>query len=87
MSKAFGGAKFCWMNGQVIETEKALVSAMEPIYLGIFEGIKAYAQGDILGEGELSIFAWNQHIDRLWRSAAIDGLKIPYSGGDLLEAV
>ena len=41
MSVAFNGADFCWMNGEVIETEKALVSAMEPIHLGIFEGIKA----------------------------------------------
>jgi len=41
MSSAFNGAKYCWMDGKVVETERALVSAMEPIYLGIFEGIKA----------------------------------------------
>jgi hypothetical protein len=38
------------MNGEVVKTEQALVSAMEPIYLGIFEGIKnqicaAYPRG------------------------------------------
>ncbi|MFQ6054022.1 MAG: branched-chain-amino-acid transaminase [Candidatus Bathyarchaeia archaeon] len=74
------------MNGSIVETEKALVSAMEPIYLGIFEGIKAYVEGDVLGEGDLNIFQWKPHIDRLWRSAAIDGLKIPYTKDELLEA-
>jgi branched-chain amino acid aminotransferase len=72
------------MDGKVVETEHALVSAMEPIYLGIFEGIKAYTQGNI---GELSVFSWNQHMDRLWRSAAIDGLKMPYSRDELLEGL
>ena len=87
LSAAFHGAKYCWMDGEVVETERALVSAMEPIYLGIFEGIKAYAQGDIGGEGKLSVFSWGQHMDRLWRSAAIDGLKMPYSRDELLEGL
>lgn len=86
MSEAFHGAEYCWMNGEVVETRKALVSAMEPIYLGIFEGIKAYAQGDVLGEGDLSIFAWGPHIDRLWRSAAVTGIEIKYTKEELLEA-
>ncbi|MBS7637822.1 aminotransferase class IV, partial [Candidatus Bathyarchaeota archaeon] len=87
MSAAFRGARYCWMNGEIVETDKALVSAMEPIYLGIFEGIKAYVEGDILGEGNLNIFQWKPHIDRLWRSAAVDGLQIPYTKDQLLEAV
>lgn len=74
------------MNGEIVETERALVSAMEPIYLGIFEGIKAYVEGDVLGEGKLNIFQWKPHIDRLWRSAAVNGLKIPYTKERLLEA-
>jgi len=86
MSQAFHGARYCWMNGEVVRTEEALVSAMEPIYLGIFEGIKAYVEGDILGEGSLNIFRWKPHIDRLWRSAAVCGLKIAYTKDELLEA-
>ncbi|RLI31413.1 branched-chain-amino-acid transaminase [Candidatus Bathyarchaeota archaeon] len=86
MSAAFHGAEYCWMNGEVIRTEEALVSVMEPIYLGIFEGIKAYVEGDILGEGRLNIFQWKPHIDRLWRSAAVCGIKIPYTKEELLEA-
>jgi len=86
MSVAFHGAGFCWMNGDVIETEKALVSAMEPIHLGIFEGIKAYAKNDVNGKGNLNIFRWNSHVDRLRRSAAVCGMKIPYTDEELLEA-
>jgi len=74
------------MNGEIVETKKALVSAMEPIYLGIFEGVKAYTEEDVLGEGKLNIFAWKQHIDRLWRSAAVNGLDLPYTRDELLKA-
>jgi branched-chain amino acid aminotransferase len=74
------------MNGKVIETEDALVSAMEPIHLGVFEGIKAYVEGDVLGEGRLNIFQWKPHMERLWRSAAVCGLKIPYTKDELLDA-
>ena len=86
MSLAFHGAKFCWMNGEVVETEKALVSAMEPIHLSIFEGIKAYAENDVNASGKLNIFQWKPHVDRLWRSAAVCGMKIPYTKEELLEA-
>jgi len=87
LSKAFGGARFCWLDGRVMGTEEALVSAMEPIYLGIFEGIKAYVQGGVGEEGKLAVFAWDAHMDRLWRSAAIDGLKMPYGREELFEAL
>ena len=86
MSEAFHGAKYCWMNGKITETEKALVSAMEPIYLGIFEGIKAYVEGDVLGSGKLNFIGWKPHIDRLWRSAAVNGLKIHYTQEEMLNA-
>jgi branched-chain amino acid aminotransferase len=74
------------MNGEVIGTEKALVSAMEPIHLGIFEGIKAYVENGVNGRGSLNIFRWKPHVDRLRRSAAVCGMKIPYTDEELLEA-
>jgi branched-chain amino acid aminotransferase len=86
MSAAFHGAEFCWMNGEIVETPKALVSAMEPIHLGIFEGIKAYVENDVNGKGKLNIFRWKSHVERLRRSAAICGLKISYTDEELLEA-
>jgi len=86
MSVAFHGAEFCWMNGEIIETGKALVSAMEPIHLGIFEGIKAYVENDVNGKGRLNIFRWKSHVERLRRSAGVCGMKIPYTDEELLEA-
>jgi len=83
----FNGSKYCWMNGKVIPTTEALVSPMEAIHLGIFEGIKAYVEGDVLGSGDLNIFGWKEHIDRLWRSAEVNGLAMPYGKDELLEAV
>jgi branched-chain amino acid aminotransferase len=74
------------MNGEVIGTERALVSAMEPIHLGIFEGIKAYVENDVNGSGSLNVFQWKPHVDRLRRSAAVCGMKIPYTDEELLEA-
>jgi branched-chain amino acid aminotransferase len=74
------------MNGEIIETEKALVSAMEPIHLSIFEGIKAYVENDVNNRGRLNIFQWKPHVDRLWRSAAVCGMKIAYTKEELLEA-
>jgi branched-chain amino acid aminotransferase len=74
------------MNGEIIETEKALVSPMEPIHLSIFEGIKAYVENDVNSSGRLNIFQWKPHVDRLWRSAAVCGMKIPYTKEELLEA-
>jgi len=86
MSIAFRGSKFCWMNGEVIETKDALVSVMEPIHYGFFEGTKAYVEGNILSEGPLNIFRAESHMDRLWRSATICGVKIPYTKKQLIEA-
>jgi branched-chain amino acid aminotransferase len=74
------------MNGEVVGTEKALISAMEPIHLGIFEGIKAYVKNDVNGRGSLNIFQWKPHVDRLRRSAAVCGMKIPYTDEELLGA-
>jgi len=86
MSVAFHGAEFCWMNGDIIETGKALVSAMEPIHLGIFEGIKAYVENDVQSRGRLNILRWKPHVERLRRSAAVCGMRIPYTDEELLEA-
>ncbi len=74
------------MNGKITETEEALVSAIEPIYLGIFEGIKAYVEGDVLGSGKLNFIGWKPHIDRLWRSAAVKWFEIRYTKEEMLNA-
>jgi branched-chain amino acid aminotransferase len=74
------------MDGAVIETEKALVTAMNEVYLGVFEGIRAYVAEDVLSKGRLNIFRWGSHMERLWHSAAVCGITIPYTREQLLEA-
>ena len=86
MSIAFNDAKYCWMDGKTIETKDAVDSAMSEIYLGIFEGIKAYVGGNVVGSGPLNIFRWKSHMARLRRSATVCGLKIDYTEDQLLQA-
>lgn len=86
MSEAFQGAKYCWMDGELMETSNAVDTAMSEVYLGVFEGIKAYVEGNILDEGPLNIFQWKPHAARLRRSAAVYGLKIKYDEDRLLQA-
>jgi branched-chain amino acid aminotransferase len=75
------------MDGHVVRTEKAVCSALSPMHLGVFEGIRAYVQGDILSRGKLSVFRWQDHINRFWRSARIVGIEIPYSKDQLFQAL
>ncbi len=84
---SFRETKYCWMDGGIVETKDAVCSVMSPTFLGIFEGIKAYVEGNVLGEGKLNIFRWDAHMNRFWRSARILGFKIEYSRDQLLEAV
>ncbi len=86
MSAAFNGSEYCWMNGEILKTEKALVPAMDESYLGIFEGIKAYVERNDPGKECLNIFQWEPHIQRLWQSAAVCSLKIQYTREQLLKA-
>ena len=75
------------MDGRVINTDQAVCSALSPMHLGIFEGIRAYVQGDISSSGPLAVFRWHDHINRLWRSAHVSGIEIPYTREQLLGAV
>ncbi len=75
------------MDGQIIATDKAICSALSPMHLGVFEGIRAYAQGSVSSRGKISVFRWHDHIKRLWRSARIMGIEIPYSKDQLLQAL
>lgn len=75
---------FIWMDGQWIDWQQAQV----PIYThglhygtGVFEGVRAYATP----RGP-AIYRLAAHTDRLYRSADIIGLTIPYSKDVLQQA-
>lgn len=79
-------SKYIWMNGQLVEYEKATVHFLNTALhygLGVFEGIRCYST-----ERGPAVFRLREHMERLVNSAKILGFReLPYSAADLMEAV
>jgi branched-chain amino acid aminotransferase len=72
------------MNGELVDWDKANVHILTHTLhygMGVFEGIRAYETAD--GPG---IFRLTDHIQRLFRSAQILGMELPYTVEQLIEA-
>jgi branched-chain amino acid aminotransferase len=77
-------SKFIWQNGKLIPWEKATVHVLtHALHYGstVFEGVRAYAtpQGPV-------IFRLHDHTRRLFDSARIYRMDIPYSTADINAA-
>lgn len=73
-----------WMNGELVDWEDANIHVLTHSLhygMGVFEGIRAYETPQ--GPG---IFRLTEHIERLFRSAAILMMDIPYTVDELVEA-
>ena len=73
-----------WMNGELVNWDDATVHVLTHTLHygnGVFEGIRAYetASGP-------AVFRLREHIERLFRSAKILFLNIPYTIDDLVDA-
>ncbi len=73
-----------WMNGHLVDWDQAQVHVLTHTLhygTGVFEGIRAYetARGP-------AIFRLTEHIERLFRSAHILGMDIPYTVAELVAA-
>jgi branched-chain amino acid aminotransferase len=82
---AFDETKWVWMNGEVIPWAGATthVSAHALHYgSGVFEGMRCYETA----EGP-AVFRLDAHLDRLYTSAEVYGINVPYTRGELGEAV
>ncbi|MDQ4121278.1 MAG: branched-chain amino acid transaminase [Acidobacteriota bacterium] len=82
---AFDEKSWVWMNGELIRWNEANihVSAHALHYgSGVFEGIRCYAT-----ERGPAVFRLDEHLERLFASAAVYGLEIPYTQTELKEAV
>jgi len=78
-----------WINGQFFKKEEACISVFDHGLLygdGVFEGIRAYS-GNSNGRVRRYVFALNEHLRRLWRSASGIGLEIPLAFDEMREAV
>lgn len=74
-----------WMDGKFVDWDDAKVHILTHSLhygLGVFEGIRCYKTN----EGP-SIFRLDEHIDRLFNSAHIFMINIPYSKADIKKAV
>jgi branched-chain amino acid aminotransferase len=77
--------KWIWQDGEVVSWADATVHVMtHSLHYGvsIFEGIRSYRRSD----GFVDIFRLQDHIDRLFNSAALFHVKVPYSRQELVNA-
>ncbi len=79
-------SKFIWMNGELVEYEKATLHFLTPALhygIGVFEGIRSYAT-----DNGPALFRLKEHAERLVNSAKILGFReLPYTADDLAEAI
>jgi branched-chain amino acid aminotransferase len=78
-------AKNIWMNGELVPWDEAKVHVLTHTLhygLGVFEGIRCYKCVD----GRSGIFRLREHIDRLFQSALIAQIEIPFSKEEIEEA-
>ena len=80
----FDGIKFVWMNGRLVEFEKATVHVMAHALhygSGLFEGIRCYETPD-----GAAIFRLEEHLKRLENSCKVYRMDIPYTREQLTQA-
>lgn len=73
-----------WMDGKMVPWREANVHVLTHTLhygMGVFEGERAYKT-----DKGTAIFRLGQHTDRLFRSAHIMGMKIPFSKDEINEA-
>jgi branched-chain amino acid aminotransferase len=74
-----------WMDGKLIPWEEANVHILTHSLhygLAVFEGIRCY----LCHDGKSAVFRLREHVDRLFDSAQIGDIKIPFSKREIAEA-
>ncbi|MBZ5667787.1 MAG: branched-chain amino acid transaminase [Acidobacteriia bacterium] len=82
---SFENIQWTWMNGEFVPwAESTVPLSTHALHYGtgVFEGIRSY-----LVDGEPAIFRLDAHLDRFYKSAAVYGLRIPFSPTQLTEAI
>jgi branched-chain amino acid aminotransferase len=85
VSNLFAGIRWIWMNGELVEFEKATVHVLSHALhygSGVFEGIRCYDTP----EGP-AVFRLPEHIRRLENSCKIYRMPLRFSGAELADAV
>jgi branched-chain amino acid aminotransferase len=74
-----------WFDGALVDWDEAKVHVLTHTLhygLGVFEGIRCYK----LENGKSAIFRLREHVERLFDSAHICTLKLPYSQDEVVQA-
>ena len=74
-----------WMDGRFVDWKEANIHVLTHTLhygLGVFEGLRCYK-----GEKRSAIFRLKEHVKRLYDSAQIVQIKIPYSPEEIEEAI
>jgi branched-chain amino acid aminotransferase len=85
VSAAITGEKI-WMDGALVPWREANVHVLTHTLhygLGVFEGIRCYRTED----GRSAVFRLPEHVRRLFESAHINLLQVPFSEDRVLEAI
>lgn len=79
-------AEYVWMDGKIVPWSEALIHVSSEVVLrgeSVFEGERAYWSNT---DGQLYIFRHREHMKRLWQSARIMRMSIPFSVDEVTEA-
>jgi branched-chain amino acid aminotransferase len=74
-----------WMDGTFVDWKDANVHVLTHTLhygLGVFEGIRCYKTVD-----GPAVFRLPEHVDRLFASAHISGMKIPFTKAQFTDAI
>jgi branched-chain amino acid aminotransferase len=85
MASGITGEKI-WLDGRMVNWDDANVHILTHTLhygLGVFEGIRCYRTDD----GRSAVFRLTEHIRRLFESAHINLLQIPYTQREIIDAV
>ena len=80
----FEQSKSVWMNGELVPWDRATLHvSSHALHYGtaVFEGIRCYAT-----DHGPAIFRLREHLNRMYASAAVYGLAIPYTQAQMCEA-
>ena len=75
-----------WMDGKLVPWHEANVHVLTHTLhygLGVFEGIRCYNSK----ENGSAIFRLQEHVDRLFQSAVILGIEVPFSNKEIHDAI
>ncbi len=78
--------KKIWFNGQFVPWEEANVHVLTHTLhygAGVFEGIRCYECSD----GSSAVFRLNEHVTRLFESAKIVQIEIPFTHEEVCQAI